>query len=57
LSERLGLLEDEVTAFKALIETDYALKTEVASSLTEAKKYADGAHTAISTSEITALFA
>lgn len=56
LSERLGLLEDEVVAFKALIETDYALKTEVASSLTEAKKYADGAHTAIPTTEINALF-
>lgn len=57
LSEKLGLLEDEVAAFKALVETDYALKTEVASTLTEAKKYADGAHTAIPTADINALFA
>lgn len=57
LSEKLESLENAHAAFEELVAGTYALKTQVTDVLKEAKTYADGLHSAIPTSEITALFA
>lgn len=60
LVDNLGLLGTELSDFKTYVENTFAKITyvdnEISATLTAAKKYADGAHTAIPTTEINALF-
>lgn len=60
LANNLGLLGTELSDFKTYVETTFAkiayVDSEISATLTSAKKYADGAHTAIPTTDINKLF-